>query len=139
MYNLLLTVIFLFSGDVFASKIHIKEVIEETALRSGFKRNLVLALSGRKMDEISTHMLHNQIRDQFKLCMPTRSKFDGRSQSLTKDHLLEAVNLQFHLIMAHYAYLKLHGPVVGYDYKTAILPEINERINHYTFKYECSY
>ncbi len=139
MYILLFAFVFLFSGYGVASKVHLNEVIEETALRIGFKRNLLLALSGRKMDEISTKMLHNQIRDQFKLCMPTRSKCDGRTQSLTKDHLLEAVNLQFHLIMAHYAYLKLHGPVVGFDYKTGILPEIDDRINHYTFKYECSY
>ena len=139
MYILLFSFVFLFSVDGVASKIHLKEVIEETALRIGFKRNLALALSSRTMDEISTQMLHNQIRDQFKLCMPTRSKFDRRTQSLTKDHLLEAVNLQFHLVMAHYAYLKLHGPVIGYDYETAILPEIDERINHYTFKHECSY
>lgn len=139
MYILFLVFVLVFSSNGMASKLHVREVIEETALRIGFKRNLLLVLGGRKMDEISTQMLHNQIRDQFKLCVPTLSKSGGHAQVLTKDRLMEAVNLQYHIVMAHYAYLKLHAPVVGYDYKTDILPEIDEKISKYTFNYNASY
>lgn len=139
MYILLFLFLVILSSDGMASKLHVKEVIEETALRIGFKRNLLLALGGRKMDETATQNLHNQIRKQFKKCMPTRSQSLGHDQSLTKDRLMEAVNLQYHLVMAHYAYLKLQGPAAGYDYKTIILPAIDEKIDQYTFHYETSY
>lgn len=126
-------------NSLFATNQNLDDLIEETAMRIGFKRNLLLQLKPGNLDQDALLELGVMVEDQFKKLMPTHftSVQKRRSHRLSNQELINVINYQYHLITAQYAYLKIYAPSVSADYQNKVLPEIDIRLKKYCSNVNC--
>ncbi|MGN6669941.1 MAG: hypothetical protein ACTHJ4_00160 [Candidatus Nucleicultricaceae bacterium] len=139
-YALLLSIfIMIIPNSLFATNQNLEDLIEETAMRIGFKRNLLLQLKPGNLNKEELLELEIMVEEQFKKLMPIHfaSMQKKGGHPLNNQEILNAINYQYHLISALYAYLKIYAPSVSSDYQNKVLPEIDKRLNKYCSNVNC--